>query len=39
MYCPRAGLAYCVFLHSSLGWLCMEVLCVTWLLLLSGVPV
>jgi len=32
IYCPHAGLAYCVFLHSSNGSLCVEGLCVTWLL-------
>jgi len=32
MYCPPVGLAYCVLLHSSYGSLCVEGLCVTWLM-------
>jgi len=32
MCCPYAGLAYCVFLHSSNVSLFVEGLCMTWLL-------
>jgi len=36
MYCPHVLLAYYMLLHSSFGSFCVEGLCVTWLVLVSG---